>query len=257
MSSPWPRATGAKLPNSGAKGAAGRRVGTLAKTFLLVMACGLLFGVGLARLSQYFGANSGSPVPEASGAPATAALDSMEHEAAVPISQLPITGSQYRVAVEKAYLFANPQHSAPLKRFLQRGDVFYADGDSNGFVRTTFVQLNGAQGNGWLRQRELHKIAASPPPKAVPATAPVAPAALAAATSTRRTAKPVLYRSRAAQSAARQPARTRVGAWLQRTREKVLPRRKASTEAKRNKKKAPPCKCAVLPIGPSALAAQA
>jgi hypothetical protein len=51
-------------------------------------------------------------------------------------------------------------------------------------------------------------------------------------------------------------ARTRVGAWLQRTREKVLPRSKAAKEAKRNKKK-PPCKCSYQPVSQPTLACYA
>lgn len=253
-SSPWPRARESKAPNQGARRTGGRSVGRAAKTFLLVMACGLLFGGGLAFLVGYLRPPAPNLAVEAENEQSAVAVSNRQgddYQAAVPVSQLPITGNQYRVAVERAFLFGRPAQSVPLKSYLQRGDVFYADGDSNGFVRTSFVQADGTQSSGWLKLRELNKIADSPTSPVETAPAVAAPKALAVATPPRRPAKkPVWRRPRAAQSTARKPAaRTRVGAWLRRTREKVLPRRQEAQGAKRQKKKVPPCKCAFSPVG--------
>jgi hypothetical protein len=235
-------------------------MGKVAKTFLLVMACGLLFGGGLAFLVRHFRASSPNLAVEAeNNQPAVAVSNQQgdEYEAAVPVSQLPITGNQYRVAVERAFFFGRPEQSVPMKRYLQRGDVFYADGDSNGFVRTSFVQTDGTQSTGWLKVRELTKIADSPAPDAEEVAAVTQPKAIAVAAPKRRAAKAVWHRPRAAQSTARKPvARTKVGAWLRRTRDKVLPRRQETQGGKRQKK-TPPCKCSLGPIAFSRAASMA
>ena len=254
MSSPWPGARGNKAPNQGARRSGGRGLGGVVKTFLLVVACGVLLGGGLAFLVGHFRAPSPGVAAAAENnrsARAISDLDGDDYEAAVPVSQLPITGNQYRVAVEKAFFFEQPAQSVPIRRYLQRGAVFYADGDRNGFVRTTFVQADGTQSAGWLKERELIKIANVPAPPAEETAAVTGNKALALAAPKPRAAA-VWHRPRATPGTARKPvARTRVGAWLRRTREKVLPRRQEAQGAKRLKKKAPPCKCACSPSGSS------
>jgi hypothetical protein len=78
------------------------------------------------------------------------------------------------VAVETAYFFDVPQQSTPNGRYLRRGDVFYGEGETNGFVKTAFVQPNGSSGIGWLKRAELSKLGASSASKPVASTRPSA-----------------------------------------------------------------------------------
>ncbi|MBJ6109621.1 hypothetical protein JAO73_11400 [Hymenobacter sp. BT523] len=101
-------------------------------------------------------------------------------------------GRRYEVAVGTAYFFDRPQQSTPNGRYLRRGDTFYGEGETNGFVKTGFVQPNGAAGTAWLKRGELRQLPgaagpAKPAPRATAArpdqTAPLpgasAPAGLA------------------------------------------------------------------------------
>ena len=154
-----------------------RRLASFVKTFLLVVACGILLGYGLAYLLPY------SPPPVPGAAPNTQTLplartaDSTAAEAAVPMSQLPTP------AVEKSLI--KPVQPAP-----------------------------------------------------------------AVATASQQRAHPRGHRPRVTQRISRPPAaRTRVGTWLRRVREKILPRHREADDTKRRKKNASPCKCAVNPSG--------
>ena len=80
--------------------------------------------------------------------------------AAPPTGPLPGASGRYRVAVETAYFFDNPEQSTPNGRYLRRGDTFYGEGETNGFVKTGFVQPNGTAGIAWLKLSELRKFAA-------------------------------------------------------------------------------------------------
>lgn len=84
-SSPWPRASEADPRGQGSQRLANRSIASSAKTFLVVMACGLLLGYGLAW----------APVPGAGPQtktilPARATDSTASHEA-VPVSQLPVS----------------------------------------------------------------------------------------------------------------------------------------------------------------------
>ena len=87
-------------------------------------------------------------------------------------------GRRYRVAVGTAYFFDVPQQSTPNGKYLRRGDVFYGEGESNGFVKTGFVGPDGTKSVGWLKVQELSKLAestASPnPPRSSPPRPPAA-----------------------------------------------------------------------------------
>ena len=90
-----------------------------------------------------------------------------------PIGALIGAGRKYRVAVETAYFFDKPEQSTPNGRYLRRGDAFFGEGETNGFVKTGFVQPNGSAGTAWLKVQELRRLAESPVARRNP-TNPVA-----------------------------------------------------------------------------------
>jgi hypothetical protein len=79
-----------------------------------------------------------------------------------PVGALTGAGRKYRVAVETAYFFDKPEQSTPNGRYLRRGDAFFGEGETNGFVKTGFVQPNGSAGTAWLKVQELRRLAGSP-----------------------------------------------------------------------------------------------
>jgi type IV secretory pathway VirB10-like protein len=169
-SSPWHRASphGQNSQRSG-----NRRVVSFVRTFLIVVACGVLLGYGLAYLFPNFP----TPAPGADPNIQTRALavtaDSTADAATAPVSELPI-----------------PVVEQPLVK-------------------------------------------------------PAQPT-LAAATVKQPSAHLKKQRPRATQRVTRPPAaRTRVGTWLRKAREKILPHRQKANDSKRKKQKAAPCKCAV------------
>ncbi|SFP98861.1 hypothetical protein [Hymenobacter arizonensis] len=97
-----------------------------------------------------------------------------------PTGPLTGAGRHYRVAVGTAYFFDSPQQSTPNGRYLRRGDEFYGEGETNGFVKTGFKAPNGAQSTGWLKAQELTRLGAGPATpapvrKPSPVAAPPAP----------------------------------------------------------------------------------
>ena len=82
------------------------------------------------------------------------------------------TGVRYRVAVEIVYFFDAPEQGVPSGKYLRRGDVFYGEGETNGFVKTGFRNPDGTAGSGWLKAQGLSKLAAGLVPEPVPARAP-------------------------------------------------------------------------------------
>ncbi|MDQ2793252.1 MAG: hypothetical protein M3Y12_04485 [Bacteroidota bacterium] len=117
-----------------------------------------------------------TPAPAPSAAPGT---DREE-----PVGVLTGAGRKYRVAVETAYFFDKPEQSTPNGRYLRRGDAFFGEGETNGFVKTGFVQPNGSAGTAWLKVQELSKLAngrpATPPGRrnaSAPAARPADPEA--------------------------------------------------------------------------------
>ena len=79
-----------------------------------------------------------------------------------PVGALTGVGRKYRVVVETAYFFDKPEQSTPNGRYLRRGDAFFGEGETNGFVKTGFVQPNGSAGTAWLKVQELSRLAESP-----------------------------------------------------------------------------------------------
>lgn len=94
----------------------------------------------------------GAPAPVAK----TAGLKADRNDAAAQLAgPLARAGSRYRVIVGTAYFFDKPEQSVPTGRYLRRGDSFYGEGETNGFVKTSFVQPNGASGTAWLKREAL------------------------------------------------------------------------------------------------------
>ena len=91
-------------------------------------------------------------------------------------------GQLYRVVVETAYFFDQPELATPNGRYLRRGDTFYGEGEINGFVKAGFKQPNGVIGTGWLKVQGLGKLTGRaaaarsprvpPPPRTAAAPAP-------------------------------------------------------------------------------------
>ncbi|OGX88541.1 hypothetical protein BEN48_09140 [Hymenobacter glacialis] len=95
-----------------------------------------------------------------------------------PTGPLTAVGRRYRVAVGTAYFFDNPEQSTPNGRYLRRGDVFYGEGEWNGFVKTGSVDPAGNRSTGWLKRQELSTATERPAAASAPAaTAPAEPPA--------------------------------------------------------------------------------
>jgi len=186
MSSPRRPAGEAALPGSRALSAPSLAVGKKAQTAFVVVALGLLLGVGLGVLSSRSDDQAASSSPEmparpaaasSEAAPPTAAETPNNNAAAGPAKQQPENGPRYRVVVGTAYFFDVPVQSTPNGKYLRRGDTFYGEGEINGFVKTRFVGPGGTTGTGWLKVQELTKLAGgSVAPNAVPSRRPKLPA---------------------------------------------------------------------------------
>lgn len=142
------------------------RVGHATGWRFQVVAGGLMLGAfSLVSCSQDSARRENSEmrvdVPAATrGAESRAKTASTPVVAAPPMGPLPGASGRYRVVVGTAYFFDQPQQSSPNGRYLRRGDVFYGEGEINGFVKTGFVQPNGVAGTAWLKLSELRKFAA-------------------------------------------------------------------------------------------------
>ncbi|GAA4380489.1 hypothetical protein [Hymenobacter koreensis] len=107
-------------------------------------------------------------------APNAAAAGSAAPQASAPD---PNTTGQYRVLAERTYFFDAPRQSTPNGRYLLRGDVLYGEDEANGFVKTRFVNPNGAQVTGWLKAEELGKLTSASAARPSPPPAPRRPPA--------------------------------------------------------------------------------
>lgn len=145
------------------------------------LVCGLMLGMSsLASCSddRPRRENSEMTVDAPPSAPAQTPPTPTANDAAVaqPTGPLPENGRKYQVIVETAYFFDQPVQATPNGRYLRRGDTFYGQGESNGFVRAGFVQPNGASGIAWLKAQGLRKLTggrAGSSAKAATATQPV------------------------------------------------------------------------------------
>jgi hypothetical protein len=88
-SSPWSKASGADLGSQSGQRLGDRRVASFVKTFLMVVACGVLLGGGLAYLLPYFPLPAPGAGPKMQTLPLAIAADSTADEVAVPVSRLP------------------------------------------------------------------------------------------------------------------------------------------------------------------------
>jgi hypothetical protein len=185
----YPPLRGGRGP--GLPGSASRRgVGSKAKTAIAIVAVGLLGGAGLGLLMARSDDEPRSPDSELivdpaaartkeSSRPATEAPN--DNAAPEPVGQQPGQGRRYQVIVGTAYFFDAPQQSTPNGKYLRRGDIFYGEGELNGFVKTGFVNPDGTRSTGWLKAQELKRLPESPAPRVArsprprPAAPPAAP----------------------------------------------------------------------------------
>lgn len=184
MSSPRRQAGEAALRGNGSLGAPGLGVGKKTQTAFVVVALGLLVGVGLGVLSSRPDTRAANASPEVTTGPPAASREAAppigaetpdnDAAAASAIVQ-PGSGRRYRVAVETAYFFDVPAQSTPNGKYLRRGDTFYGEGEMNGFVKTRFVGPGGSTGTGWLKVQELSRLAGGEAPRAVPGRRPKPP----------------------------------------------------------------------------------
>lgn len=84
-----PRASGDDPRSQSSQRLGDRGVANIAKTFLVVMACGLLLGFGLAYLLRNSRVPAPSAGPKIQTLPLAIAADSTSDEVAVPVSRLP------------------------------------------------------------------------------------------------------------------------------------------------------------------------
>ena len=98
--------------------------------------------------------------------------NSMTDPVAEPPASAVLTGARYRVVVETAYFFEAPEQGVPSGKYLRRGDVFYGEGEANGFVKTGFRNPDGTAGAGWLKAQGLSKLTAGGAPRPAPRRAP-------------------------------------------------------------------------------------
>ncbi|ALW86476.1 hypothetical protein AUC43_16105 [Hymenobacter sedentarius] len=114
------------------------------------------------------------------GASPTAPQTASDNAAAEPPGPLSGQGRRYRVAVGTAYFFDAPQQSTPNGKYLRRGDVFYGEGEWNGFVKTGFIGPDGTKNTGWLKAQELTRLAESTAPAKAARTSSARPSATVA-----------------------------------------------------------------------------
>ena len=137
------------------------------KAFLLAMA-GLVGG--MSTLTSCSNENGRGPNSEMRVDPPGAAVEKKAPSSGEtpladneePVGALIGAGRKYRVAVATAYFFDKPEQSTPSGRYLRRGDTFFGGGETNGFVKTGFVQPNGSTGTAWLKVQELSKLGDAP-----------------------------------------------------------------------------------------------
>ncbi|GAB3298191.1 hypothetical protein ACFQT0_19015 [Hymenobacter humi] len=185
----YPPLRGGKGP--GLRGSTPRRgLSSKAKTAIIIVAVGLLGGAGLGLLMAPSDDEARSPdselivdpSPASSKESAKPAEPAAPKETAVaePVGQQPGQGRRYQVIVGTAYFFDAPQQSTPNGKYLRRGDVFYGEGELNGFVKSGFVNPDGTRSTGWLKSQELKRLSESPAPRVVrtPKPRPAAPPAV-------------------------------------------------------------------------------
>jgi hypothetical protein len=88
-SSPWSKASGADPRSQNGQRVGDRRVASFAKTFLMVVACGVLLGGGLAYLLPYSPLPAPGTGPKRQTPPLAIAADSTADGGAAPVSRLP------------------------------------------------------------------------------------------------------------------------------------------------------------------------
>jgi hypothetical protein len=121
---------------------------------------------------------------QAASAPATDA--SADAAATAPAASGSYT-QRYRVVAGTAYFYTSPRQAKPSGQYLLRGDVLYGQDDENGFVKTQFVNPQGATVTGWLKAEELGQLAATAATRAA-RPRPTAPAAVSTPLPTDNTA---------------------------------------------------------------------
>ncbi|MBC6607514.1 hypothetical protein H8B13_11855 [Hymenobacter sp. BT188] len=162
---------------------------------------------------------SAAPVTEVSAAiPAKTDSALPENEKQGPpvqagTSTKPLAGA-YKVLPPRAYFHSNPDVNSSTGKYVLRGDIVYAEGESGNFIKTRYFNSDGDPVVGWLKKTEVQLSKAAPkpaPPRATP-TSPRRPAAEPAEART-QTKKPAVAASDSEPkgtpvSASRKPATT-------------------------------------------------
>ena len=79
------------------------------------------------------------------------------------------------MTVGTAYFFDKPEQSAPNGRYLRRGDTFFGEGETDGYVKTAFVNPDGTRSTGWLKTQELGRLPDNAAPNARRSSKPAPP----------------------------------------------------------------------------------
>ncbi|QNP52312.1 hypothetical protein H9L05_00355 [Hymenobacter qilianensis] len=85
----------------------------------------------------------------------------------------PLAGA-YKVLPARAYFHSSPDVSSSTGKYVLRGDIVYAEGESGNFIKTRYFNSAGDPVAGWLKKTEvqLTKAAAKP---ALPRATPTSP----------------------------------------------------------------------------------
>lgn len=105
---------------------------------------------------------------------ATAARPHDGNERAAPVQASEPTqklNGAYSILPPRAYFYAAPRAASSTAKYLLRGDIVYAEGESGDFIQTRFYNAGGDPIAGWLRKADVQAVR-----KKAPQTAAAAPA---------------------------------------------------------------------------------
>lgn len=96
---------------------------------------------------------------------------------AAPTSTTPLTGS-FTVLPARAYFHAEPDETSSTAKYVLRGDIIYAEGQSGDFIKTRYFNSDGDAVTGWLKKTDVRSSASTKTqaPRPAPATTPRRPA---------------------------------------------------------------------------------
>ncbi|QIL77597.1 hypothetical protein [Hymenobacter sp. HDW8] len=95
-------------------------------------------------------------------------------EPPVQASTKPLSGA-FKVLPARAYFHSNPDVNSSTGKYVLRGDIVYAEGESGNFIKTRYFNSDGDPVAGWLKKTEVQlskTVAKSTPPRATSISRP-------------------------------------------------------------------------------------